>query len=132
MTTLPTQSESLSRFNKFAWLVCTYGAGLLLSAILSISNLITGRSSLSGSIVDGMIISILTCGTYLLFPYWLYQRQVVQGIKLSVGWWVVMAIYTGILGGIVILWLFDVLRQIMKLIMKPSGSEQIDFIYNGK
>ncbi len=126
---LPVQ-DVLSMFNNVSWLVCTYGFGVFLAVLSLLSGLTTGQS-FSIELVLARMLLVVACGTYLLFPYWLYQRQVIGGKELSGLWWLVMALYTGILFGYVILVLFDILRQILKIIMKPQGSERINFMFGG-
>ncbi len=126
---LPIQ-DVLSMFNNLSWLVCTYGLGVLLAVISLLYGLAT-EQDFGVELVLARMLSAVVCGTYLLFPYWLYQRQVIGGKELDGLWWLAMALYTGILFGYVILVLFDILRQILKMIMKPQGSEQINFMFGG-
>ena len=124
-------TDDLSRFNKVSRLTCTFGFGiiLLLPGLLAPPSKPTGLFLLDAftNIVVTILAGVLI-GVYLLLPYHVYQRSVVQNEEVA---WVeelfFLYLWTGIFGGFILVFIFDLFRLGLKAIMKPKRSDEIDF-----
>lgn len=119
----PAGNDRLRTFHLVSWLACTLGLALV--APLSYWAGLQTRlwfAARSGFFRAPLVAAIVFLGSalYLLLVYFLYQRQVVQGRKAGPVLIALFLLGTGVVGGLLLVLLFDALRLLLQAILRPQ------------
>lgn len=102
---------SPDKFHFISWLLCM--SGILIPA-MAVSMLDDRDDALPGYFF-GTVVLLL----YLAIPYTIYHNQVVNGAMTGCFAQLVFLLFTGVIGAVIVLWYWDLIRWLQKLIMRP-------------
>ena len=103
-------------FNGISWLLCTFGLILPLGILLLIDSSEFERANM----LAGTCMLILFGATYLSIPYAIYHKQVNRNQPPNAALTLFFMLFTGILGGIALCLVWDFVRLIQSLIVRPE------------